>query len=216
MKKKAIIFDLDGTLLNSLIDIAESVNSVLEKHNFPTHSIDDYKYMIGNGIQVLIKKALPNHISKTDFEKYFKEASAVYEQRQTQKSHPYNGIVEMLNSLSNKGIVLNILSNKPDNFTKDVVKHFFNDIDFKIVLGAREGIPKKPAPDAVNEIINTLGFDKQEFMYMGDTSTDMLTAGAANIESIGVTWGYRKVDELLNAGAEHIVNYPIEVLDFFK
>ena len=216
MKKKAIIFDLDGTLLNSLIDIAESVNYVLKKHSFPTHSIDDYKYMIGNGIQVLIEKALPNNISKSDFDNYFKEASAVYEQRQTQKTHPYDGIVEMLNSLSDKGIALNILSNKPDNFTKDVVKHFFNDIDFKIVLGAREGIPKKPAPDAVNEIVSTLGFDKQEFMYMGDTSTDMLTAGAANIESIGVTWGYRKIDELLNAGAKHIVNSPIEVLEFFK
>jgi len=216
MKKKAIIFDLDGTLLNSLIDIAESVNYILEKHNFPTHSIDDYKYMIGNGIQVLIEKALPNNISESDFDKYFKEALAVYEQRQTQKSHPYDGIVEMLNSLSDRGVVLSILSNKPNNFTKYVVKHFFNVINFKIVLGAREGIPKKPAPDAVNEIVCALGFDKQEFMYMGDTSTDMLTAGAANIESIGVTWGYRKVDELLNAGAKHIVNTPGEVLEFFK
>ena len=216
MKKKAIIFDLDGTLLNSLIDIAESVNYVLEKHNFPTHNIEDYKYMIGNGIQVLIEKALPNNISKTDFEKYFNEAVLIYEQRQTQKSHPYEGIIDMLNSLSDKGIVLNILSNKPDNFTKDVVNYFFKDIDFKIVFGAREGIPKKPAPDAVNEIVNTLGFDKQEFMYMGDTSTDMLTAKAANIESIGVTWGYRKVDELLNAGAKHIVTSPAEVLEFFK
>ena len=216
MKKKAIIFDLDGTLLNSLIDIAESVNYVLEKHNFPTHNIDDYKYMIGNGIQVLIEKALPNNISKNDFEKYFNEAVLIYEQRQTQKSHPYEGIIKMLESLSAKGIVLNILSNKPDNFTKDVVNHFFKGIDFKIVFGAREGIPKKPAPDAVNEIVKILDFKKQEFMYMGDTSTDMLTAGAANIESIGVTWGYRKIDELLNAGAEHIVNYPIEVLDFFK
>ena len=213
--KKAIIFDLDGTLLNSLIDIAESVNFVLEKYNFPTHNIEDYKYMIGNGIQVLIEKALPNNISKTDFGKYFKEASTVYEQRQTQKTHPYDGIMDMLYSLSEKGISLNILSNKPDNFTKDVVNHFFKDINFKIVFGAREDIPKKPAPDAVNEIVNTLGFNKQEFMYMGDTSTDMLTANAANIESIGVTWGYRKVDELLNAGAKHIVNNPAEVLRFF-
>ena len=216
MRKKAIIFDLDGTLLNSLIDITESVNYVLKKHGFPTHDIEDYKYMIGNGIQVLIEKALPNNISKSDFEKYFKEASAVYEQRQTQKTHPYEGIIKMLESLSEKGISLNILSNKPDNFTKDVVNHFFKDIGFKIVFGAREGIPKKPAPDAVNEIVNTLGFDKQEFMYMGDTSTDMLTAKAANIESIGVTWGYRKVDELLNAGAKNIVNSPIEIIDFFK
>jgi len=216
MKKKAIIFDLDGTLLNSLIDIAESVNYVLEKYNFPTHNIEDYKYMIGNGIQVLIEKALPNNISKTDFEKYFNEASTIYEKRQTQKSHPYDGIIDMLNSLSDKGISLNILSNKPDNFTKDVVKHFFKDIDFKIVFGAREGVPKKPAANAVNEIVKTIGLDKQEFIYMGDTSTDMLTANAANIESIGVTWGYRKVDELLNAGAKHIVNSPIEVLEFFK
>ncbi len=213
--KKAIIFDLDGTLINSLIDIAESVNYVLKKHNFPTHNIEDYKYMIGNGIQVLIEKALPNNISKTDFDKYFNEAVNIYEKRQTQKSHPYNGIIEMLHSLSDKGIYLNILSNKPDNFTKDVVNHFFKDIDFKIVLGARDGIPKKPAPDAVNEIVKTFSFDKSEFMYMGDTSTDMLTANNANIESIGVSWGYRKVDELLNAGAKHIVNSPNEVLKLF-
>lgn len=213
--KKAIIFDLDGTLLNSLVDIAESVNYVLEKHHFPTHNINDYKYMIGNGIKVLVEKALPKNVSKSEFETYFNETKLIYEQRQTQKTHAYNGIIDMLKALSNKGIELNILSNKPNNFTQDVVKHFFTDINFNIVFGARKGVEIKPSPEAVNEIVKTLGFAKNEFMYMGDTSTDMQTAKAAGIDSIGVTWGYRKVDELVNSGAKHIVNSPSEVLQFF-
>jgi len=214
--KKAIIFDLDGTLLNSLIDIAESVNFILKKYNFKTHSIEDYKYMIGKGIKPLIEKALPNNISENDFQKYFNEISKLYEQNQTKHTHPYNGIMDMLNNLSKKGISLNILSNKPNNFAKDVVHHFFNDINFNIVFGARDGIPKKPSPDSVNEIIKLTGINKNDFIYMGDTSTDMLTAKAANVESIGVTWGYRKVDELLNAGANHIVNHPSEVIKYFS
>jgi phosphoglycolate phosphatase len=211
--KKAIIFDLDGTLLNSLIDISESVNYVLEKYNFKTHSFEDYKYMIGNGIAVLIEKALPTNLSKTDAEIYFNEIKLVYEKRQTIKSKPYNGIIEMLKTLENKGISLNILSNKPNNFTQEVVNHFFADIKFDFVFGEREGYQRKPSPQTANEIIEKLGFKKSEFLYMGDTSTDMLTAKAANIDAIGVTWGYRKVDELLENGAKFIINNPKEILD---
>ena len=159
MKFKAIIFDLDGTLLNSLTDIADSVNLVLEKYNLPTHKIDDYKLMIGKGIETLVERALPENIKGTEFDKYLSEIKEVYEANQITKTKPYDGIVDMLKELNNKNVSLNILSNKPINFTLMVVKHFLADIKFDNILGAREGIPQKPDPHSVFEIIENINID---------------------------------------------------------
>ncbi len=210
--KKAIIFDLDGTLLNSLIDIADSVNYVLKKYNMPTHKFEDYKYMIGNGVETLVKKALPSNISEQDFSKYYSEISDVYRKNQMNKTHPYNGIVDLLKTLNNRNISVNILSNKPDNFTKEVVSHYFNNINFDIIRGAKQGVPKKPAPDAVFDIISSLKLNKEDFLYVGDTSTDMQTAKNAELTSVGVLWGYRTEKELKDNGADYIISKPEEIL----
>ena len=210
--KKAVIFDLDGTLLNSLIDIAESVNYVLRKYNLPQHKFDDYKYMIGNGVEVLVKKALPDNISKEDFEKYYKEISEVYRENQMNKTHPYDGIKDMLQGLKDKGVKINILSNKPDNFTQEVVKHYFPEFEFAVIRGALPDVPKKPAPDAVYSIVEQNGIDKQDFLYVGDTSTDMQTAKNAGLTAVGVLWGYRNEQELKENGADYIISKPEELL----
>jgi len=210
--KKAVIFDLDGTLLNSLIDIAESVNYVLGKYNLPQHKFDDYKYMIGNGVEVLVKKALPDNISKEDFEKYYKEISEVYRENQMNKTHPYDGIKDMLQGLKDKGVKINILSNKPDNFTQEVVKHYFPEFEFAVIRGALPDVPKKPAPDAVYSIVEQNGIDKQDFLYVGDTSTDMQTAKNAGLTAVGVLWGYRNEQELKENGADYIISKPEELL----
>ncbi len=213
MKYKAIIFDLDGTLLNSLIDIADSVNLVLEKYNLPTHSIEDYKLFIGNGIEKLVALALPENIKKTDFEKYLSEIKSVYEKNQISKTKPYNGVIEMLKTLNNRGISLNILSNKPIEFTKMLVEHFFVDIKFDNVLGAREGIPKKPNPQAVFDIIENLQLEKCAVLYVGDTGTDMKTAENADLTSVGVLWGFRGMEELVENNANYIIDEASKIID---
>ena len=214
MKYKAIIFDLDGTLLNSLTDIADSVNIVLEKYNFPIHSINDYKLFIGNGIEKLIERALPDNISNDDFEKYLTEIKSIYEKNQINKTKAYDGILEMLKTLNKKSVSINILSNKPIDFTKMVVNHFLKEIKFDNVLGARKNIPKKPNPQAVLEIIKNLKLNKKEVLYVGDTGTDMKTAKNAELTSIGVLWGFRDEKELKENGANYIINSPSEILKF--
>lgn len=210
---KAIIFDLDGTLLDTLTDIMESVNQVLEKYSFPTHDLQSYKYFIGNGIEVLTQKAFPQQIPENEFEGYLKEVTEEYAKRQTLRTRPYDGIMEMLNELNSLGIKLTILSNKPHEFTVPTVQHFFSEIKFEIVFGARKEIPRKPAPDAVYEILNILSLSKDECLYVGDTPTDMLTAKAAGVDAIGVSWGFRTIEELNGAGAKRILNRPQDILD---
>lgn len=208
---KAVIFDLDGTLLDTLTDIMESVNLILEEHNFPTHELQAYKYFIGNGIEELTRKAFPPNISDTDFEGYLLEVSKEYSSRQTLRTKPYDGIIDMLKELNRLNIRLAILSNKPHEFTLPTVEHFFPSITFDMVFGARQGIPHKPAPDAVFEILDTLNLKKEDCLYVGDTATDMQTAVSAGIKAVGVSWGFRPVEELKDAGANWIVDYPKEI-----
>jgi phosphoglycolate phosphatase len=209
---KAIIFDLDGTLLDTLTDIKESVNTVLARHGFPTHELDAYKYFIGNGIEVLTRKALPADVSDADFKKYFAEVNEEYSRRQTLKTRPYEGIPEMLAEMQKRGLALTILSNKPHEFAVPTVQHFFPDTKFEVVFGSRPGVERKPAPDAVFEILDILELSRTEVLYVGDTATDMLTAKAAGLRAVGVSWGFRTVDELQKAGADHIIDRPEELL----
>ena len=209
--KKAIIFDLDGTLLDTLTDIMESVNNVLNKYEFPTHEMHAYKYFIGNGIEVLTRKAFPKDITESEFRNYFQEVKQEYESRQTLKTQPYEGIEEMLNKLLDKGISISILSNKPDEFAKPTVKHFFPNIKFDIVYGSRIGVKRKPSPDAVFEILEKLDFKKEEYFFVGDTAIDMQTSVNAGIEGIGVSWGFRTIEELQNNGSKYIIDSPSEI-----
>ncbi len=210
---KALIFDLDGTLLNSLIDIMDSVNIVLQENNLPVHTLDDYKMFIGNGIEVLAKKALQDKYSHIDFDKFLARVKEIYSKRQILKTKPYDGIIDMLKTLNEQKIKIAILSNKPNEFTQQVVSHFFNDINFDIILGSRNDVPRKPNPQAVFEIIEKLKLEKQQTFFVGDTSTDMQTGKNAGLKTIGVSWGFRSVKELQENGADFIVNKPNEILE---
>jgi phosphoglycolate phosphatase len=213
MKKRDLfIFDLDGTLLNSLIDIAEAVNTVLERWNQPTHPLEAYNYFVGKGIKVLAERALPTTFDKNHFAAFLAEVEVEYAKRQTLKTKPYDGIMDMLKALNSQKVQIAILSNKPDEFTQKVVNHFFSEIEFSIVLGAREQVPRKPDPSAVFEILNFCGVGKDSAAFVGDTATDMHTGNNAGMYSIGVSWGFRKVDELNAAGANAIINHPQELL----
>ncbi|EKD27819.1 MAG: hypothetical protein ACD_79C00554G0001 [uncultured bacterium] len=217
MKYEAVIFDLDGTLINSLDDLADSMNIVLEKQGLETHSSESYKYFIGDGVEELIKRALP---LKFQSEKKFinsckEDFKQEYNIRCTLKTHPYDGILELLNSLSEKNIKLSVLSNKPHDFTLITVAKFFPEIKFSCIYGANKEKPLKPNPQMCLEISKELNLPCNKFLYLGDTSIDMLCANNAGMASVGVTWGFRTKDELLSSGAKYIINHPAELLDLF-
>ena len=212
--KKAIIFDLDGTLLNTIVDLSESVNIVLEKYNFPLHSIEEYKYFLGKGIIVLCKKAFPKDISTKQFQQYLKEVEEVYKVRQTLKTSPFDEIREMLEGLNNLGIKIAVLSNKPHEFTKTTVEHYFPNIKFEVVYGARDGFERKPSPNSALEIAKIMNLKPEELYFVGDSETDIKTGINANIQPIGVEWGYRKVSELEESGAHNIISKPSDIFKY--
>ncbi len=211
--KKGIIFDLDGTLLNSLVDIADAVNFVLEKNKFSIYEFEDYKQFIGNGIEVLARKALSPYISDNEFGSYFEEIKISYRRRQNTKTAPYPGIIELLEELNHRNIKLAILSNKPHEFVEPTVKRYFPNIRFELMFGSREGVERKPNPSALNEILETLDLKKEDCFFVGDTATDIYTGKNARMDTVGVLWGFRDEKELKRAGASHIINQPNELLN---
>lgn len=210
--KKALIFDLDGTLLNSLVDIADAVNFVLEQHHFKVHAFDAYKNFIGNGIEVLARKALPQNLTEDEFQTLFSEIKASYKIRQNTKTAAYDGIIPMLEEAQAKGLMLAVLSNKPHEFVPPTIERYFQGIKFSYTFGSREGVEKKPKPDAVFELLDKMGLKQEDCFFIGDTSTDIMTANNAKMESIGVLWGFRNRVELENAGANYIISHPKELL----
>lgn len=218
MSYSGVIFDLDGTLLNTLDDMADSVNSILEKHGFPIHDVEKYKYFIGNGMEKLIRRAVPESILqdeemvKTCLDEFMRE----YDRRWDKLTRPYNEINDLMEALDNNGIEMSVLSNKPNNFTRVLIDKFFGLKRFKIVFGARENVPKKPDPTAALEISKLSKIPVEEYLYLGDTGVDMKTANAAGMYAVGVTWGFRKADELLENGAKKIIDNPMELIELIK
>ena len=211
--KKAIIFDLDGTLLNSLVDIADAVNFVLKKNGFKEYTFEDYKQFIGNGIEVLARKALPTDITEEQFQKLFSEIQSSYKIRQNTRTAPYDGILELLKELNSLAVKISILSNKPHEFVGPTVERYFKDIRFELAFGSRKGVARKPNPEAVYEILETLKIEKTDCLFVGDTSTDINTGKNAGMETLGVTWGFRDFEELKNSGATFIIDKPRELLN---
>ncbi len=213
MDIKAIIFDLDGTLLNSIEDLADSMNKVLEKYNFPIHDIHDYEMFIGNGILNLVKNALPeSYRNEKSCMKYFYEMFAVYEQNCTNKTVPYDGINDLLNNLTTRNIKIAILSNKAEKLTKKATKELLFDHRFDFVEGMTIEEHKKPNPTKALNISNNMGIGPKEIMFVGDSGIDMETATNAGMLGVGVLWGFRSKDELISAGAKHIISNPQELL----
>lgn len=214
MKFKAVVFDLDGTLLDTLNDLADSMNSVLAKYNYPIHEVDAYKYFIGNGVRNLVQRTLPE--SKQDAENVDRGLSAMreeYSNRWNNKTKPYKGIAEMLNALVDRGLKITVLSNKSDDFTKLMVGKLLPDWNFELVFGERQGILKKPDPAGALEIAHTLGVHPRDCLYLGDTGVDMKTAVSAGMYPVGVLWGFRKAEELVENGARVLIADPAAVID---
>lgn len=213
MKFKAVIFDLDGTLVNSLHDIADSMNIVLENNNFPTHSYEAYQYFIGSGIRNLVSKALPlEHNNNIQIEHCFNAMMEVYAIRCTEKTIPYEGIMELLDSLIARNIKLSVLSNKADAFTKQIAIKLFPNY-FAPIIGLTTELLKKPNPTVLLQMCDSLGFKPQEVMYVGDTGIDMQTATNAHMCAVGVLWGYRSKEDLIANDANYIISKPMDLIE---
>jgi phosphoglycolate phosphatase len=216
MNYKAVIFDLDGTLLNSIEDLADSMNTVLEEAGFPIHDVDSYKYFVGNGIRNLVCQSFPQtHRDSLSVEHFIQNMQEEYAKRWNKKTRPYDDIPELLDKLEEKNIHMAVLSNKPDKFTKLIVKELLSDWHFSAVYGDREGIPKKPDSKGALEIAGMLGLQPKNILYLGDTGVDMQTASNAGMFAVGALWGFRKKEELVSNGAAALINSPLELLSFF-
>lgn len=213
--KKTVIFDLDGTLLDSIEDIASSMNKVLESLQLPTHKIEDYKHFVGGGVDILVENALNNQ-SKEIKDEVIKRFKIEYDGKLHSKTLPYNGIYQLLDELKKLDINLAVLSNKPHEFTVSYVNHFFKNYNFKEIHGQKKDVPKKPDPKAALDIVKCLDSSCENTYFIGDTKIDMQTAKSANMTAIGVLWGFRDEKELRDFGADFIVSNPLEILKIIK
>ena len=213
--KKTVIFDLDGTLLDSIEDIASSMNKVLESLQLPTHKIEDYKHFVGGGVDILVENALSNQ-SKEIKDEVIKRFKIEYDGKLHSKTLPYDGIYELLDELKKLDINLAVLSNKPHEFTVSYVNHFFKNYNFKEIHGQKKDVPKKPDPKAALDIVKCLDSSCENTYFIGDTKIDMQTAKSANMTAIGVLWGFRDEKELKEHGADFLVSHPLEILEIIK
>jgi len=213
---RCIIFDLDGTLLDTLADLADSMNAALKKHGFAEHPLDSYRYFVGDGMDVLAQRVLPeSDRSPVNIQMLVAEMKVEYRARRFEKTRPYDGICEALEKLNSTGVSLAVLSNKNNDFTNEIVCHYFGSNTFRIVLGA--GIfAKKPDPAGVLHILSTFQSKPSECLFVGDTGTDMKTARAARVYAAGVLWGFREKQELITNGADILISQPKEILELFK
>ncbi|MBC8589479.1 HAD family hydrolase [Paratissierella segnis] len=215
-KYKGIIFDLDGTLLNTIEDISDSVNEVLRVFNCPEHNYDDYKLKLGSGFKSLLENSFPEGTDEETILKGLDLFVKIYDKKFKNKTKPYEGISELLYELNKLGIKIGVNSNKRNDYTNELIKKFFEDISFVDIFGEREGIPKKPDPTTVLEISKHMELSLSEIVYIGDSKIDMMTATNAHIDSIGVLWGFRSLDELVKYNATYIVSEPKEILDIIS
>ncbi|GAB4338642.1 MAG: HAD family hydrolase [Desulfobulbaceae bacterium] len=217
MHYKAIIFDLDGTLLDTLEDLAAAGNRVLADQGLPTHPLEAYRFFVGDGLAMLIRRILPAEMRSEERMRALADAfRKVYAAGWNVRTHPYEGVAELLDGLQERDVTMNVLSNKPHDFTEVCVREFFGGRPFAHVLGNREGVPRKPDPGGALAIAAALRLDPGEIVYLGDTATDMRTANAAGMFAVGALWGFRDVTELEESGAAMLAARPEEVLSLFE
>ena len=210
--KKLAIFDLDGTLLNTIDDLGHAANYALEKNGYPTHSIASYPFFVGNGVRRLIERVLPEDARTVNIVDrllvHFKE---YYNEHNTDFTVPYQGIPELLNKLSAHGVAIAVASNKYQQATEKLINHYFPNISFVAVEGQKDNVPVKPDPSIVFEILSKAKMPKADTIYIGDSGVDMEMARRACVDSVGVTWGFRPEKELIESHADNIVNSPSEI-----
>lgn len=211
--KKLVIFDLDGTLLNTIADLAAATNQALQQEGFPTHETDAYRFFVGNGINKLFERALPEQErTEKNILKIRSLFIPYYDVHNVDLSRPYPGIPELLAALQQKGIMLGVASNKYQAATQKLIAHYFPNISFVEVLGQREGIPAKPDPSIVNDILAKAGVEREEALYVGDSNVDMQTAHNAGVTAVGVAWGFRPRTELEALHPAHILEKAEDLL----
>ena len=212
--KKLVIFDLDGTLLNTIEDLGNAANYALSQNGYPTHSLASYPFFVGNGVRNLIRKALPDDM-RTDsiIESLLKDFKEYYNEHNTDCTKPYDGIEELLRNLQDNGVKMAVASNKYQQATEKIIASYFGDIDFVAVYGQRDGVNVKPDPSVVFSILSDAKVPKSEVLYVGDSGVDMETARRACVDSVGVTWGFRSEKELNEYHADMIVNKASDIFD---
>ena len=212
MRYKAILFDLDGTLLDTLEDLATAANRALGTLGLPAHPTDAYRVFVGDGLRTLAERILPGEQrSAAQVDALVAAFEREYSRTWNERTEPYAGVPEMLDRLTGDGYRMSVLSNKPDAFTRLCVEQLLPHWTFAPLYGQRPGVPKKPDPAAALAIAVELGLDPAEVLYLGDTATDMHTARAAGMAAVGVLWGFRTADELRAAGARHLITHPGEL-----
>ena len=212
MKYKAVIFDLDGTLLDTLTDLAYSVNAVLKTYGYPEHAVDVYRYFVGDGIKVMVQRAFPvGTANEENLDKMVEAVEEEYGVRWLDHTCSYPGVPEMLSYLEDKDIPKAIFSNKPHKYTVATTEVLLPDWSFTAIYGIKDGMPKKPDPFGALKIIQDMGIEPHQALYLGDTGTDMVTATKGGLFPVGVLWGFRPAEELLEAGARALLNHPLEI-----
>lgn len=215
---RAAIFDLDGTLADTIGDLGDAVNYVLSAHGFPEHNIHTYKVMVGNGFAMLMRRALPPSVASLEtgneelFTTLLHEAVSEYTHRSLATTKPFPGIKELLTALSDRKLLCSVLSNKPDQMVKHMVAALFPHIPFLTVVGDRESAPRKPDPSSALEIARLAGIPPGQFAFIGDSGVDMKTGAASGMLPLGASWGYRSRAELENGGAAGILDKPSDFL----
>lgn len=216
MRYKAVIFDLDGTLLNTLADISFAMNQVLSQYHIPPHSSETYRYFIGSGLRHLIIKSFPdNFLSEHTINRCIKTFDTVYTDQQDKYTSPYDGIKELLDGLTSKGIPMAILSNKPHTFIHQCVNRSLKEWEFKWVFGLQSGEPAKPDPKTALSISDNMNIPPEAVVFIGDTPVDIQTAKNAGMASGGVTWGFRTVDDLQKETPDYLFSSPAQILSLF-
>ncbi|UIR55800.1 HAD family hydrolase [Sphingobacterium sp. SRCM116780] len=211
---KLIIFDLDGTLLDTLQDLGDSCNTILQRYGYPAHPIVSYKKFVGNGVRNLIERVLPIEARTNEtIELLLTSFKEFYEKNANQQTQPYPGIIPLLQTLKSNKYLISIASNKYHEAVLPLIDRYFPEIEFDLILGHRDGHAPKPNPDIVLETLQILGIQASDCYYVGDSSVDMDTANHSGTCAIGVTWGFRDEVELREHGAVHIIHRPQKLLD---
>jgi len=212
MKYELAIFDMDGTILDTLTDVTNCINYALEKNNCPRRSVDDLRMMIGFGARTIMQKAATQGISEDAIDQIYKDFCDYYEYHSMDTTRPYTGIMELIKELRLNGVKTAIVSNKPDPAVLDLCDNMFPEM-FDVVFGTRPGIDIKPAPDLINLAIDSLNIKRDKCVYIGDTEIDIEAAKNADIDCIAVTYGFRDEEYLKSSGAKIIAKTPFEILD---
>lgn len=212
---KCCIFDLDGTLIDSLADLSIGMNYALEKNKYPVHVKELYRNFVGDGVKMLVKRALPDDASQDIQKKVLADYSEYYSEHYLDFTRPYTGINEMLADLKTMGIICCVLSNKPDAFTQRLINELFRNT-FDLVIGQSDTFPNKPHPAALKHILEKLNVKEEESLFIGDSNTDILTGKNAGLSTVGVTWGFRGATELEQAGSDFIIDSPEQLVEMIK